>query len=40
MTAVLQICMNVRLRLKQEATGRVYDALQFEHVCGEEKSLM
>lgn len=39
-TAVLQICMNVHIRLKQEATGRVYDVLQFEHVCGEEKSLM
>lgn len=40
MTTVLQICMNVRIGLKQEATGRVYDVLQFEHVCGEEKSLM
>lgn len=40
MTAVLQICMNGHIRLKQEATGRVYDMSYSLSMCGEENSLM
>lgn len=33
MTAVLQICMNGHIRLKKEATGRVYDMCYSLSMC-------